>query len=211
MFIGSFTNTQMEWKKNIYNWHSYSSKYFSIGLNLEQVPIPPCASERWDVTHMPNKLRLVSLSPWGAGVTYKLMFVLCKALEWGERGGTAGLPQVVFKQLALPRGDKEKWISYSGTSSTSFSSITWALCLVKAHPCLECLVSVPCQFSPAKLTCWGFANAPARGASITLIFIYSETLRQYILALFPFRIIFSVIPHLSQKLLPAQGYILARG
>jgi len=40
---------------------------------------------------------------------------------------------------------------------------------------------------------------PATGASIALIFIYSEALQQYILALFSFQIIFSIIPHLSQS------------
>lgn len=52
-------------KKNIYNWHLYSSKCFSIQLILEQVQILPCASECWDVTQMPNKLRFVSLQPIG--------------------------------------------------------------------------------------------------------------------------------------------------
>lgn len=73
------------------------------------------------------------------------------------------------------------------------------------------LISILCHFSSAQLICWGSANVPAREASIAFIFIYSETSWQNILALFSFQITFSIIPHLPQKLLPAQQYILARG
>lgn len=134
-------------------------------------------------------------------------FVSCKPSEGMGRKLQAHI-KWSWSSYPLPKEDKETWISYSGANSTS-SWITSALCLVKACPRFECLVSIPCQFSSAKLICRGSANVSARGASITAIFIYSETSQQYIFALSSFQIIFSV--SLSQKPLPAQWYISARG
>lgn len=170
-WVWAFTNTQMLWeKKCVNNWHLYSSKYFSMELNSEEVAVLPCGSECRGGTGVPSELGSVSLQPRGTGVICNWInsgFVQGKGVRGEERKQQAYIKSSSGSQ-PLPTGDKEKWISCSGTSSASSSQITPAPCLVKAQPCSECLVSVPCPFSSAKLICWGSAKVPARGASLSL-------------------------------------------
>lgn len=197
-------------EKSVSNCHLYSSKYFSRELSSEQVQVLLCgsgchrgaqgAASCFSAAHG-------ELEPFAT----ELILVLWRQSREGEGRKQQAYIKSSLGSEPLPRGDKERWINYSGTSSTPSSQITSALCLVKAHPCSGCLVSVPCHISCAKLICWGSANVPARAASITPICIYSETSWQCIWALFAFQITFSTIPHLSQKLFPAQGSISAGG
>lgn len=108
--VWAFANTQMLWKKSVYNWHLYFSKYFSRELNSKQVQALPCGSECQGVTQCPVSWDLFLCSARGTGVICNRTnscFVQGKAVRGEGRKQQAYIKHSLGSE-PLPRGDKEK-------------------------------------------------------------------------------------------------------